>query len=368
MAGAPFRSAVRPGPGAREAAAPRPRPAGRMAGPGPHEVEASERDVPEGAVLACIERPSEGLVLLQHGQALARALDAPLVLLQVLDPGVALSRPADPLVSAVRRREARLALDRLAASGRGAGDAEAPPLALVVEGNPAREICRIAHDRRSRVIVLARHRGPAAAGLLGSTAREVLDHPETSLLLLPPEPVQPFSRGRSPVIAVPLDGSEWAESALPTAAAIARREGAEIRLLHVLEPLRFNGKFPPELCDLALRRQLAERATALAERHLEHVRRMLAAQGVAVSTRILVGDDPRTALLSCFDRDPVDLMVLSARGHSRSQLADLPLGGVASYLAARAAVPLLIVVAEGAGCVASRAPPESPPGSQRLPA
>src|SRR5690606_27678895 len=50
-------------------------------------------------------------------------------------------------------------------------------------------------------------------------------------------------------ILVPLDGSEFSEQALPTAGAIARREGATLRLVSVHVPtaiLPFGGSMPIE--------------------------------------------------------------------------------------------------------------------------
>ncbi|WP_448581699.1 universal stress protein [Thermaurantiacus sp.] len=312
----------------------------------------ADQHPPDDAVLACIAQAGDGVVLLQHGAMLARALAAPLVLLQVLDTGFSGTGPVparapDPLLSALRRREAQAALDALAAVPCPGDPLPARPATLVLEGAPVREISRVAKERRSRVLLLCRHRSGTTAGMLGSTARGLLELSETSLMLLPPDPVPPFSGRHKPAILVPLDGSEWAESALPMAAAIARSAKAEVRLVHVLEPLRFNGQIPPEACDLALRRQLAERSEALALRVLERAQQRLNAEGLAVRTEIIRDDDPRPALLAHFARAPVDLVVMSARGHSRSRLADLPLGSVAGYLAGRGTLPLLIVHANG---------------------
>ncbi|WP_448578283.1 universal stress protein [Thermaurantiacus sp.] len=333
---------------------------------------------PDDAILACIALPADGLALLQHGAMLAKALNAPLLLLQVLETGFAGAGPGpvrapDPLLSALRRREARAALDRLAAMEGPEDPLAARPATLVLEGAPVREISRVAREHRSRVILLCRHRCATTAGMLGSTARGLLDHSGTSLMLLPPDPAPPFGRAGKRAILVPLDGSEWAESALPMAAAIARSVRAEIRLVHVLEPLRFNGQIPPEACDLVLHRQLAERAEALASRVLDRAQRRLAADGLEVTAQIIAGDDPRTALLAHFARAPADLVVMSARGHSRSRLADLALGSVAGYVAARASLPLLIVHANGQQPVAPRLRParsaaRAQPGPSRLPA
>ncbi|MCS6987099.1 MAG: universal stress protein [Sphingomonadaceae bacterium] len=297
--------------------------------------------LPSGAVIACIDRPADAPALLTHGRLLARVLNAPLALVQVLDTGPANIRVPDPRLWAARRREVRATLERLARDA--VGEGESPPVALLLEGIPAREIGRVAREARARVIVIGRQQGGGAVSVMGSTARELLDRLSCSLLLLPPDPGPPFAGPAPASIVVPLDGSEWAEVALPTATAIARRQGAAVRLVHALEPPCLAGRMPPTAGDLELERDLSARAEARARGYLAHVERMLQSDGHSASATLLAGQDPRAALLAYLRQDPPDLVVISARGHSRSRLADLALGGVAAYLAARSEVPLLIV-------------------------
>src|SRR3546814_595792 len=59
-----------------------------------------------------------------------------------------------------------------------------------------------------------------------------------------------------------------------------------------------------------------------------------------LSTR---ADDVREALNELIQKEAVDLAVMSARGHSREYVADVPYGTVASYLMTHCSVPMLVL-------------------------
>ncbi len=151
-------------------------------------------------------------------------------------------------------------------------------------------------------------------------------------------------------ILVPLDGSSFGEHALPLAARIARRTGAELRLVHVhdrevepdfpaLTPYRFEGLDP---------RVLDRRTEAEEGQYLEEVSRKLAELApLALSTAVVDGG-LITALERYIRESGGDLLVMST--HGRGSLGRLWLGSVADTLVRRAGKPVLLIHAhEGAG-------------------
>jgi nucleotide-binding universal stress UspA family protein len=64
---------------------------------------------------------------------------------------------------------------------------------LLVRGEPATELCRIAKERDARMIVLGTHGwGPVRSLLLGSVTLRVLHHAPCAVLTGPPSPPTPF--------------------------------------------------------------------------------------------------------------------------------------------------------------------------------
>lgn len=101
-------------------------------------------------------------------------------------------------------------------------------------GDPAEEIIRLAHEQRSRYIVMCTHTGhPYVAGTLGRVAKDVVCGAPCPVVLVPPE------RGRAPYslrrVLLPHDGTPTNTAAASPAMALARRAGAELVVLHVAD-------------------------------------------------------------------------------------------------------------------------------------
>src|SRR4051794_5058994 len=82
---------------------------------------------------------------------------------------------------------------------------------------------------------------------------------------------------------VPLDGSAYAEHALPLAASIARRAGASLRLIRVLPPLAdtlFWAPLPGDPLEIELR----ESHKAEARTYLENLVARLGREGAGLAT------------------------------------------------------------------------------------
>lgn len=293
---------------------------------------------PKPVILACVDSSRHARRILAHAGAIARAIGGELILLRVLAPNFDNDLPLDPIDWEVRRREAGAALAQLAE--RGGLEAEI----VLSHGHPAEEICHEATRRGAELVVLGRFgenvddMGHMAR--IGATARTVLECGLEHVLLVPERAQGPQALRR---ILVPLDGSCWAESALPTAMHLARSVGAEIVLAQIATLPEFVCPTPPDPVDMELRERIMDRNTRAASVYLERQRTILAEQGIAVRTRVDVGADARSSLLEMLRDHAFDLVVLSARGSGFRHLPGLHFGSVAAHLSLHSGTPLLIV-------------------------
>jgi nucleotide-binding universal stress UspA family protein len=137
-------------------------------------------------------------------------------------------------------------------------------------------------------------------------------------------------------ILVPLDGSDFAEHALPLAASLARRADATLHLIHAHAgvPVEASmGVMIPNVYDLHDRQD--EQA------YLNDVARRLGEKApVKVATALLDGDLVH-AIKAYAERERIDLVVMST--HARGAFARFWLGSVADDLAHELPQPILLL-------------------------
>ncbi|MBT2188356.1 universal stress protein [Sphingobium nicotianae] len=290
-------------------------------------------------VVACLDRSENSAGIVPHAFAIARALDIPVTLLQVLDSPQGLDMRPDPLEWDLRRHEARLSLGQLAAAPGASGAIAQVKLA---EGATADEICRLAQAQPDSLLVLGTH-GENGAGHrgIGGTTHHVLDRAPGSILLVPPAAAGAASCNYRRIL-VPVDGSKWAESVLPLAVRLAKSAHAELVLAHIVPTPELTEIRPLEPIDLELQRHVIERNEQAGRAYLEHMRAYIAETDLKVRVISLRADDVRAALASLIRSEGADIVVLSARGHGGRHHADIPYGSVASYLMTHCPVPMLI--------------------------
>jgi nucleotide-binding universal stress UspA family protein len=135
---------------------------------------------------------------------------------------------------------------------------------------------------------------------------------------------------------LPVDGSKFAEHALPIALSIARRAGARIQLVHVHAPLTENPKaygfsIPP------LDAHLKEEHQTYLESLRERIRKV---STVPVTSSFLEGEIAETLRVTASSTD-TDLVVMTT--HGRGLLQRFWVGSVADALVRQLSVPLLLV-------------------------
>ncbi len=151
-------------------------------------------------------------------------------------------------------------------------------------------------------------------------------------------------------ILVPLDGSPFAEHALPVALSLARRAGAKLLLVTVTTPLAEAYTEGIYISPLELEQEMAAQRRVYLE---EVAARLRARADVPVSVSVEHGE-VATALCALLDAGEADLAVLAT--HGRGPLARFWLGSVADELIRRVSRPLLLVRPTGEAVDLEREP------------
>lgn len=141
-------------------------------------------------------------------------------------------------------------------------------------------------------------------------------------------------------ILVPLDGSTFAEHALPIARSIARRAGATLQLVRVLLPFSPPRIGSRKILDENLVAQNREQAHSYLN---EVVNRLAVGSDFSVTSTLLDGPAGQVAkiLNEHITTTGVDLVIMTT--HGRGALTRFWLGGVADKLIRHTPVPMLLV-------------------------
>lgn len=140
-------------------------------------------------------------------------------------------------------------------------------------------------------------------------------------------------------ILVPLDGSEFAETALPHAVAVAKGTGGEVTLLTVVQlDLGALGAKLEAVPEAAAERKAARRAEALL--YLETIRRDLQRQGIIAQAVALEGDVARQ-IIAHAEREGFDLIAIAT--HGRSGIGRFVMGSIAEKVVRGTVKPVLLI-------------------------
>lgn len=284
-----------------------------------------------------------------YAAALSRVTGARIVLLRVIEEmrplydvrrrEVVWVDPEQPRQELLSTEVLAPAVDRLA----GMGPRARPVVRL---GDPRKEILAEADEHPNSVIVLSSHgRRGLGRALLGSVATRVLQLSTCPVLI-----VRARESGEQPAqvafarIAVPLDGSSFAEQALPVALELARSAGARLQLVRVAETFRHElPEEPASVLRTPSFEAILERFDELEAEtrgYLEATAERLREEGVTVTWEARSGD-PWDELLAYTRTVRPDLMVMTT--HGRGGLARWFYGSVADKLLTQSEVPLLLI-------------------------
>jgi nucleotide-binding universal stress UspA family protein len=145
-------------------------------------------------------------------------------------------------------------------------------------------------------------------------------------------------------ILVPVDFSPHAERAFCYATTLARRLGARLALLHVVEDPFATGAWSGEIYVPNVP-ELLKNLIDGAERQLATMKDGAAALGIGVETAVITGR-PARSIVEYASSDGVDLIVMGTHGHTG--LAHAVMGSVAERVVRKAPCPVLTIRASAA--------------------
>lgn len=232
----------------------------------------------------------------------------------------------------------RRIVDRLAVQGVRAEIAV--PYAAAAEGI----LTEIDVQSADLVIMCTHGRSGLGRWIYGSVAEEVLAHSPVPVLLVRPtgSPVSLSAEPGQSRLLVPLDGSAFAEAALPHATALAEALGGSILLVYAValpvHPYNEMLAIPADI-DEDLDR-LVEEEQGRAEHYLASVGERLLQDGLSVESVVCKGAPADTILQQALAKN-ARLIVMAT--HGRTGLRRLLLGSVAHEVVHRAQLPVFLV-------------------------
>jgi nucleotide-binding universal stress UspA family protein len=165
--------------------------------------------------------------------------------------------------------------------------------------------------------------------LARSPAPVLLVHPSGEVATLGPEPAQAS-------MLVPLDGSAFAETALPYAAALALVFGGTLLLVRAVTPPVTPSSYP----GLGLVQKSSEEEQREAKTYLEEVAQRLRSDGLSVQT--VVREGWPADIIAYLGATLGPRMIVMAT-HGRTGVVRLLLGSVALEVVRRSSLPVLLV-------------------------
>jgi nucleotide-binding universal stress UspA family protein len=291
--------------------------------------------------------PLDGSLLaecvLPHVVAIARAFDAKVILLRLLEKNKAngTAQMFDLLNWQINKTGAKLYLDKISARLKKSG---LRIETAVLEGLVAESITEYALSRGVKLVILSSHgrSGLSQWGISSVTQKILFSAPSSVLIIRAHQPVTSESIERQYLrMMVPLDGSRRAENVLPMVTLLARFHQSRISIVHVVKTPEMPRQMPLARQDVELSEQVVARNREEAIRYLDQVRLHSPLDGIDVQTHLLTSDNAAAALHELADKEGIDMVALSAHGYSGNN--QWPYGSMVNNFILYSKVPVLIV-------------------------
>lgn len=273
-----------------------------------------------------------------HGARLAATLGVPLLLVHVVDTGHVYDARA--LAMLPDRTEMERYLGDVAVRE----GIEANVEIDVRYGSPAYELTQVTKEYGNGIVVMSTHgRGGLSRAVFGSVTDRLIRNDIAPVMTIRAGSVRAPKDGYANLL-VTLDGSELAANAVPIAAKLARKSGATIHLLRVVEPLDVApaSEYPPDTTWL----EPGETAQIMSDREADarievsDTATALRTLGLKVQTMVRIGRAASEILQAATDTD-ADLLLMAT--HGRGGLRRMLMGSVTTTVAQNATVPLLVI-------------------------
>jgi nucleotide-binding universal stress UspA family protein len=212
---------------------------------------------------------------------------------------------------------------------------------VVAPGDAVERILEEIALRDIDLVVMSTHgRSGLGRWMYGSVAEAVLHHSRAPVLLVrAADLTSPIPLAHAPSrILVPLDGSAFAEMALPYAVELARAMDASLVLLRAVVPPPLLS--PERVVEPGFSAELLELEEEEAHTYLKGTARKLGAEGVKVRTSTRRGPAAR-AIIDEAEASTARLVVMTT--HGRTGIDRLFLGSVASEVLRHGRNPILLV-------------------------
>ncbi len=211
----------------------------------------------------------------------------------------------------------------------------------VADGNAAAEVARFAIDSRADVIVTATHGRTGLTHLvLGSVAERILRLSLIPVLTVRPGELAFDSNSKFKTILLPTDFSENAAAAQPYAIALAKKDGAKLSLVHVVDDSIYYTTLEPGVLmpDLEC---LTDALRADAERSLSDVAASILTKFGVKCEQIAASGRIAEQICAIAKERQADLIVISTHGYTG--LSHLVFGSVAEKVVRSSPVPVLSI-------------------------
>lgn len=255
--------------------------------------------------------------------ALANAMGAPLTLVHV----------REHVAPDYRAGEAALASQRTMFLPNAAADVETNfhlrPATVLLDGSPVEELCRYAAQSDAALVVMTTHgRTGWSRAWIGSIADGVMRHATTPVLMLPTREIPHNTAAGWPlpfrIILVPLDGTAFAEEALPHAAMLAEASRARLVLLHVVTPVAPPAPEVP-MSYVPPAEMINELTESIAQRSRDYTAGLSQMLRVAhpkleISDDVIIADSIARGIIETATRRQADCVALATHGRGLSRL------------------------------------------------
>jgi nucleotide-binding universal stress UspA family protein len=208
---------------------------------------------------------------------------------------------------------------------------------LIVEGDPAHEIIRIADDKKFSTIMMAR-RGLSeiVEFLLGSSTNKVVHAATRQTVYIVGHKILKDKICPIPKILVPVDGSAYSTKGAEYAACLAAELKASMSKITLLRVINI------ALYEKRIREGIDSEEEA--EKILEEAEAVFLQAGVPerlITSKVRVGQ-PSEEILKEAEEDDYNLIIMGRKG--RAAIKDLILGGVSSTVLHRCQNPTIAIV------------------------
>jgi nucleotide-binding universal stress UspA family protein len=284
-----------------------------------------------GTVIVPLDGSKLAAQVLPYARAIAEKSDVPLQLVWVV--------PEDGPASA--KEEAQTYLRQQA-------DAIGSRARINIRmGHPGEQIVKAADEATSPLIVMATHgRSGLSRIFSGSVAEHVVSKSGAPVFLIRHE-TKDRQDNLVHIVAVSLDGSVYAEAALPYAKELARDFDAELLLVRVAETFQVYSMMSPDPVGGASAEainEVTEQLISETRDYLEATATTLRAEGFNVKTAALEGF-PADQLMALEREMAVNVIVMAT--HGRSGLGRLVFGSVADRILKNGTTPILMIKPSG---------------------